>query len=145
MAGKNTNPQDAMVGDLIMWTANNSGFNFGKIISFMKDGRPMVRPIRNPWFEERRYMGSDWVPDENGYWGTDKNGNRVRGRWQARYEEVNIQHPVGYHGGQQSGYSWMVIAYGPNNPKSRTVSEPHPIAKAKQQFAELESGVQVAF
>ncbi len=142
---KSTNPQDAMVGDLIMWTSSRGGFSFGKIISFMNGGRPMVRRIREPWFEGKRYLGSDWVPDENGRWGTDKDGNRIKGRWQGRYEEVNIQHPVEYRGGQKSGYNWMVIAYGPNNPQSRTVSEPHPIALAKRLFAELESGIQGAF
>jgi len=101
----NRNPQDAMVGDLIMWTSNYRGFAFGKIISFNRKGVPMVRPI---------CPGSELLP-------------RRYGR------------------GRQAGCSWMVIAYGPNNPKSRSTAEPHPIALAKQQFAELESKIHGAF
>lgn len=140
----NTNPQGAMVGDLIMWTANNSGFNFGKIISFMKDGRPTVRPIREPWFQEHAYVEDldQWVTTN---WGSQTNEKGEKGYYGSKKVKVDIQHPLGYSGGQQSGYSWMVIAYGPDNPKSRTITEPHPIAKAKQQFAELETKVQGAF
>lgn len=145
MTKRNPNPQDAMVGDLIMWTSNHSGFNFGKIISFNSNGVPMVRPIRLPWFEDKRLVGFKYVPDEvNGYW-RDIDGERVKVRLEAIYEEVNIQHPLRYGRGYQAGYNWMVIAYGPNNPKSRTVEELHPIALAKQQFAELETKVQGAF
>lgn len=144
MASKNTNPQDAMVGDLIMWTSNNSGFNFGKIISFNSGGCPIVRPIREPWFEGKRLKGFEYHEDPTGYW-QYVDGARKRVKAEAIYEEVNIQHPTRYGPGHQAGYSWMVIAYGPNNPKSRTTTELHPIAKAKQQFTELESKIQGAF
>lgn len=132
-----SNPQDAMVGDLIMWTSNYGGFSFGKIISFNRDGVPMVRPISQPYFKEY-----DWVEDLEDFkpvpWGA-KTKDGVKGYYRLKQVKVDEHIPLRYSGGHQAGYNWMIIAYGPNNPKARTVTEEHPIAKAKRQFAELES------
>lgn len=136
------NPQNAKIGDLIMWTSNTSGFQFGKIISWMADGRPMVKPIGQPYVQTTRDTGEKyWSPNKYSQQSHPETGEK--GFWYNKYEPCNILMPVHYDYGQQSGYSWMVIAYGDD--RVETVTAEHPIAKARRQFMELEGKKGYAF
>lgn len=139
------NPQNAKVGDLIMWPNYNGGgkLNFGKIVSFASDGRPMAKSFWQPWFEKDRLVGYKFEADPKGWTWGEVDGQRVRGRSKAVYEEVNIQHPLRWSHTRRATNGWLVLAHGDG--RAETTTEEHPIAKARRQFMELEGKKGYAF
>lgn len=141
---RDKNPQSAKVGDLIMWANyDGGGINFGKIVSFASDWRPMAKGFRQPWFEEERIVGFKYIPDEKGWTFSMIDGVQVRVRSEAIRESVNVSHPLQYANTQRVTDGWMVIAYGDGRAEATT--EEHPIAKARRQFMELEGKKGYAF
>lgn len=137
MSDKNKN--GAQVGDLIMYTSRFGGFKFGKIISFNRNGTPMVQPIAQPYFKEFEYVidKDNWTPTKYGRFNKEKGET---GYFGYKNVKVDKQIPLRFGRGHEAGSDWMVIAYGENTEMARTIEEEHPIAKAKRQFRELEAG-----
>lgn len=140
---RDKNPQNAKVGDLIMWTSNFGGFKFGKLIGFNCNGTPMVKPIAEPYIQTRRMSETEKV------WRDYVYGNEIhpetgkKGYWIPAIEDCNIPIPLQYGRGHEAGSTWTVIAYGDG--RAETTTEEHPIAKARRQFMELEGKKGYAF
>lgn len=138
------NPQNAKAGDLIMWpNFNGGGLNYGKIVSFSSDGRPMAKSFWEPWFEKDKIVDWKFEADPSGWTWGEVDGQRVRGRSVPIREEVNIQHPLRWSHARRVTSGWVVLAYGDG--RVETTEAEHPIAKAKRQFMELESKYGFAF
>lgn len=140
---RDKNPQNAKVGDLIMWTSNFGGFKFGKLIGFNRNGTPMVQPIGQPYVQRRRVVPGEKDWRDYAYGDSIHPETGKRGYWTDKYEVCEIQVPVHYSRGHEAGSTWTVIAYGDG--RAETTTEEHPIAKARRQFMELEGKKGYAF